>query len=137
MLSIVSIVLISQTSCIKKEEVDLEELLRNDGNRWDIVDHCSIAFEYHFSYVEFDRDGTGVFQVRDDCAVGFDCQHWITFRWDLDENAEEVKITWRNDNAIQICEEIQDNNYYIAPETFHFDAETERITVRGYTFSKD
>lgn len=131
-----SLIAISFSACIEAGP-DLEERLTEGNGKWDIVDHCSIGFEYQFSFVEFNDDRTGVFQVYDDCVVGYECKHWMTFRWTLREEEEELAINFRTDQTVQICEEIQDSSIWLDPEVISFNAETERITIRGYTFEKD
>ena len=130
-------VLFSLASCIKKKDkVNLEDKLVTGGSDWKIVNHCSVG-NYPSSRLEFNSDGTGKISMEADCEVGYDCQHYVHFYWDLDESDESVTITWRNGfQAMMVCSELQDQSTYIYPETenFSFDAETDRITVWNYNW---
>lgn len=128
--------LLSLSSCLKKKEVDLNDLLVTEGNDWKIMNHCSVG-NYPSSRLEFNSDGTGNISMEADCEVGYDCQHNVYFYWDLSKSDEEVTITWRNGyQAMMVCSQLQDQSTYIYPETesFHFDAETDHITVWGYSW---
>ncbi|MCF8275869.1 MAG: hypothetical protein K9J17_03965 [Flavobacteriales bacterium] len=131
-------VISSLSSCLKNQ-VDLEELFMDSGGDWEIVNHCS-AFEPvgQRSSLTFSNGGTGLIIIYRDCEMGgTPCTNSMRFFWEIDEENERVNITWRNENSVLICSELQDALFQRAPESFTFNSDTEEIILWGQTWEKD
>ncbi len=110
-LSVFGVALIAITLNACTEKLDLEELLRTEGGDWRIVNHCTNG-DFPSSRVEFDRDGEGQVWLNRTCEVGYDCDNYLHFYWELDEDNERVTITWRNGfQAMMVCDDPQEHLY--------------------------
>jgi hypothetical protein len=129
---------ISFSGCLKNQ-VNLKELFIEGGGDWKIVDHCS-AYEPigQRSYLTFNNEGGGLIIIYRDCEMGgTPCTNSMHFFWEIDEENERVNITWRNENSILICSELQDASFQRAPESFTFNSDTEEIILWGQAWEKD
>ncbi|MCB9191055.1 MAG: hypothetical protein H6603_00370 [Flavobacteriales bacterium] len=131
-------VICSLSGCLKNQ-ADLEELFMDGGGDWEIVNHCSANEPVgQRSSLTFSSSGSGLIIIYRDCEMGgTPCTNSMRFFWEIDEDDERVNITWRNENSVLICSDLQDASYQRAPESFTFNAETQEITLWNHTWVKD
>jgi hypothetical protein len=90
------------------------------------------------SSLTFSNGGTGLVIVYRDCEMGgTPCTDSMRFFWEMDQDNKRVNITWRNENAVLICSDLQDASFQRASESFSFDENTQEISVFGYTWEKE